>query len=87
MGLHPAALGIAAVLVLVALAAARHPHPVRTGLASVLSGIGALGAVNLLAPFTGVSIAFNGLSWLFSVLLGIPGVTTLLLLKLLFGIQ
>ncbi len=85
MGLHPLAAALAVLIVLTALAAARHKHPIRAGLASVLSGIGALGAVNLLAPFTGVSLALNGLSWVFSVLLGIPGVITLLLLRVLFG--
>lgn len=84
-GLHPQALVLAALLVIVALAAARQKHPVRAGLLSVLSGVGALGAVNLLAPFTGVSLALNGLSWAAAVLLGIPGVTTLLFLKVLLA--
>lgn len=84
-GLYPQALALAALLVIVAFAAARQKHPVKSGLASVLSGVGALGAVNLLAPFTGVSLALNGLSWVAAVLLGIPGVTTLLLLQVLFA--
>ena len=83
--LHPAALAAALVLAAVALAAAKSTRPVRAGLVSVLSGLGALGAVNLLADFTGVALALNGLSWFAACVLGIPGVTLLLMLRLLFG--
>lgn len=86
MGLHPAAVAGAAAIVLVAVSVAKQPKPVRAGLAAVLSGVGAMGAVNMLAPFTGVGIPMNGLTWFVSTLLGIPGVTMLLLLRLLFGI-
>ena len=54
-------------------------------MAGALCGVGALGAVNLLAPFTGVSVAVNGLSAFASVVLGAPGVAGLLVLQRLFA--
>ncbi|HIX32439.1 MAG TPA: pro-sigmaK processing inhibitor BofA family protein [Candidatus Gemmiger avium] len=77
-----AAVGITA---LVSRAAARCRRPVRRCVAGALCGVGALGAVNLLAPFTGVSVAVNGLSAFTSVVLGAPGVAGLLVLQRLFA--
>ncbi len=85
--LNPAALAAAAALVLVGYAASKHPHPLKTGFASILSGVAALGAVNVLTPFTGVGLSLNGFTWFVSTLLGIPGVTLLLCLRLLFGME
>ena len=48
--------------------------------------MGALGAVNLLAPVTGVSLALNWATSFMAVVLGAPGVITLLLLDLLLGL-
>ena len=48
-----------------------------------MCGVGALGAVNALAPFTGVALALNHLTAFAAVVLGAPGVLLLLLLRLL----
>lgn len=48
-------------------------------------GICALAAVNVAGAFTGVSLGLNLLSGLSCVVLGIPGVVTLLFLKLIFN--
>ena len=53
------ALGAAVLLVAVGLAAGRSRKPVRMAFSAALTGMGALGAVNLLAPLTGVSLALN----------------------------
>ena len=70
---------------LVSQAAARSRRPVRRCVAGALCGVGALGAVNLLAPFTGVSVAVNGVSAFAAVVLGAPGVAGLLVLQRLFA--
>ncbi|WP_418455141.1 pro-sigmaK processing inhibitor BofA family protein [Allofournierella sp.] len=85
-GLHPAALAAAAVLVLMGFAASRHKKPLRASLTSVLAGMGALGAVNMLAPFTGVGLALNAFTSFMAVVLGAPGVVTMLVLNLVFGL-
>lgn len=83
-GLPPAALALAGVILLcVGSAAARSGHPVRSTLSAAACGIGALGAVNLLAPVTGVALALNYATAFVTVVLGAPGVITLLLLQLL----
>ena len=53
-------------------------HPVKSLLLSLISGIGALFAVNILTPVTGVGIALNYISLAVSSLFGIPGVIALL---------
>ena len=80
------ALGAVVLLVVVGLAAGRCRRPVRSALSAALAGAGALGAVNLLAPVTGVSLALNWATSFMAVVLGVPGVVTLLLLNLLLGI-
>lgn len=85
-GLHPAALAAAVILVLVGLAAGRNKKPLRKAGVSALAGMGALGAVNMLAPFTGVGLALNWFTSFMAVVLGAPGVITLLVLNLVFGI-
>ena len=70
----------------VLVATLRSRRPVRGLLSSGMQGLCALGLVNLLGGFTQVSL---GLSWLAvgsSFVLGIPGVVTLLLLRLIFPI-
>lgn len=56
--------------------------PVIKGTASALSGAAALGAVNLLAAYTGVGIALNYASAFIAVVLGVPGVVMMLILRL-----
>lgn len=77
-----AAVGLTA---LVSRAAARCRRPVCRCVAGALCGVGALGAVNLLAPYTGVSVALTGLSAFTAVVLGAPGVAGLLVLQRLFA--
>jgi len=67
----------------VVLAAQKAKRPVRHALGSALCGIASLGAVNLLAGYTGVAIALNYATAFVAVVLGAPGVITLLLLRLL----
>ena len=76
----------AAVLVLAAvgLAAARHPRPVGAALGSAAAGVAAFGAVNVLAPFTGVGLALNWFTSFMAVALGAPGVVCLLVLRVVF---
>lgn len=56
-------------------------HPVRTAVISMMWGIIALVAVNLCSSFTGVSIPVSPMTLSFSAVLGIPGVTCLLLMQ------
>ena len=65
----------------------RDGKPLRRLIGSAAQGIGAIIAVNLAATYSGVSL---GLSWLSAVgcaLLGVPGVVSMLLLKVILGIQ
>ncbi len=77
--------GAAVLLLVVGLAAGKCTHPMRASMGSVLAGLGALGAVNMLAPLTGVGIALNWFTSFMAVVLGLPGVVTVLLLNLLLG--
>ena len=76
----------AAILLVVGIAAGRSTHPVRTILVSALAGISALGAVNMLAPFTGVGIPLNWFTSFVAVVLGAPGVIGVLLLNVLLQV-
>lgn len=62
----------------VALAAVHQRHPLREVLLSAFCGCCALGLVNVLANWTGVSIALNYTTAFVSVVLGVPGVILLL---------
>lgn len=73
----------AAALLAVGFAAARHRRPAGAALSSAVAGIAALGAVNMLAPFTGVGLALNWLTSFAAVVLGVPGVICLLAMRLL----
>ena len=53
-------------------------HFFRSLLLSLISGIGALFAVNLLTPLTGVEVCLNYISLAVSGIFGIPGVIALL---------
>ena len=59
--------------------------PLRAILGGALQGASALAAVNVTGLLTGVSLGLNALSGL-ACLLGVPGIITLLLLRVIFGI-
>ena len=63
----------------------RSRHPVQSAVGGMCVGIGALIAVNVAGIFTDVTIPFSLLSIGVSAAAGIPGVTSLLLLNLLFA--
>ena len=74
-------LALAAVCLLaVSRAAAASSHPGRAALGGAVLGVAALGLVNLTAAFTGVSLPFNWFTAFTSVVLGAPGVVSLLVL-------
>ena len=59
-------------------------HPVRKAAGGVLTGLAALLAVNLTGVFTGVTLPVSILSIGVSAVAGVPGVTMLLLLNMMF---
>ena len=59
-------------------------HPVQRAIGGIVMGLCALVAVNLTGVFTGVSIPLSPLAIGVSGAAGIPGVTLLLLLNLIF---
>lgn len=61
----------------------RSERPFLRALASAGCGVAALGAVDLLAAYTGVSIAVNYATAFVAVVLGAPGVVCMLVLRLL----
>lgn len=71
-------------LLAVATAAARARHPFGAALTASACGVAGLSAVNLLSGATGVSIALNAVTAFAAVVLGLPGVVTLLLLRGIF---
>ncbi len=81
VGLIVLAVGVGLAVLIVAL---RSRHPLRGLLSSGVQGLCALGLVNLLGGFTQVSLGVSWLSVGAGWLLGIPGVVSLLLLKLIF---
>ena len=71
-------------MALAVLIAALHTgKPVRRLLSSGVQGLCALGVVDVLGAFTGVSLGFSWFTAAVSGVLGIPGVISLLLLNLL----
>ena len=66
----------------VVLAASKAKRPLLRALGSAVCGAASLGAVNL-AGYTGVSIALNYATAFVAVVLGAPGVVTMLLLRVL----
>ncbi len=74
--------GAIAVAILAALIASR--KPVRGLCSSVLQGACALAAVNVSGMLTGISLGINWFTAAVCGVLGVPGVITLLLLKLIF---
>ena len=73
--------GICAVAVL--RCAARQQHGVRSLLAGAVCGIGALALLGLLEPVTGIALPLNRFTAFCAGILGIPGLTALLILQLL----
>ena len=65
----------------VVLAASKAKRPLLRALGSAVCGAASLGAVNLLAGYTGVSIALNYATAFVAVVLGAPGVVTMLPLR------
>lgn len=61
----------------------RARRPLLRAVGSAACGVGALGAVNLLAGYTGVALALNYVTAFATVVLGAPGVLLLLVLRLL----
>ncbi|MGN0487117.1 MAG: pro-sigmaK processing inhibitor BofA family protein [Acutalibacteraceae bacterium] len=61
---------------------AKSGHFLRCALLSVLSGVGALFAVNILSRFTGVCIPVNWISLPVSAVFSLPGVIALILSQL-----
>lgn len=59
----------------------RSEHPIRSALLSLLPGPAALICVNLLQGFTSVCIPVSPLSLSVAAVLGIPGVTALLIIQ------
>lgn len=73
-------------LVAVGRCAAKSERPLLGALGSALLGAGSLAAVNLLSGYTGVSIGLNLITSFVAVVLSLPGVVSLLLLRLLLHI-
>lgn len=60
----------------------RSKRPVRKALSGILTGVFSLFAVNLLGTFTNVTLPISLLSLGVSAVAGIPGVTMLLILRM-----
>lgn len=76
----------AIVVIAVGVAAVKTGRPIRSVIGSGIQGLCALAAVNVTGAFTGVSLSLNLFSGACCVVLGIPGVITLLLEKTILGI-
>ena len=75
---------IAAVFLLVILrCAAAQRHGFRSVLAGAVCGLGALALLGLLAPVTGIIVPLNRFTAFCAGILGLPGVTALLILQML----
>lgn len=62
----------------------RTDRPLKKAFHGIFKGLAALAAVNLTGAFTGVTLPISILSLCISILGGIPGVTTLVLLDMIF---
>ena len=74
-------LGIAVLTVLVI--TVRSGHPMRYWLTSLVQGVCAIAAVDVVGIFTGVSLGFSWFSFACCTAFGMPGVISLLLMRLL----
>ena len=75
--------GVMGIVMLVALIKTK--KPVRALVGSGIQGVCALAAVNVAGIFTGVSLGLNLLTGLCCLILGIPGVISLLILKIIMN--
>ena len=69
-----------------AVALFRSRKPVRGLVGSGAQGICALAAVNIAGAFTGVSLGLNLFTGIACIVLGIPGVITMLVVKLIMNV-
>ena len=76
------ALVLAGLVLLFSLAFVR--RPIRSVLAGGIQGVCALAAVNIAGAFTGVSLGVNLFSGAVCMILGVPGVVSMLIANLLF---
>lgn len=75
--------GMAACLLVIGRCAARQNHPSRALLAGAVCGLGALAILAVLEPVTGVALPLNRFTVFTAAVLGVPGVTAVLILQLL----
>ena len=75
--------GGAVCLIVVLRCAARQRHPVLALLAGAVCGVGALAVLALLEPVSGIALPLNRFTAFCAGVLGLPGVTALLILRLL----
>jgi pro-sigmaK processing inhibitor BofA len=78
------AVGIGLVIAVIT-ALFRTKKPIRALVGSGAQGVCALAAVNILGTFTGVSLGLNVFTGLCCAVLGIPGVISLLVLKIIMN--
>ncbi len=81
-GYLPYLLALGCALLVVRSAAAQR-HGVRSLLAGAVCGLGLVALLGLLAPMTGITLPLNSFTGFCAGVLGLPGVTMLLLLRLL----
>lgn len=74
------ALGVAVLTVMTV--TLRSGHPLRHWLTSLIQGVCAIAAVDVAGIFTGVSLGFSWFSVACCAIFGIPGVISLLLMRL-----
>lgn len=75
-----------AIAIAVCVALFRSRRPVRGLVGSGAQGICALAAVNIAGAFTGVSLGLNLFTGIACIVLGIPGVITMLVVKLIMNV-
>ncbi len=71
-----------ACLLVIGRCAAHQRRPVRALLASAVCGLGALALLAMLEPLTGIALPLNRFTGFTAAVLGMPGVTAVLLLRL-----
>lgn len=67
-------------------AASRCSRWLSKAIASSVCGVACLGLLALLAPYSGIVLALNWFTAFVAVVLGAPGMVTLLLLRVLLGV-
>ena len=69
-------------LLVIGRCAAHQQHPVRALLAGAVCGLGALALLAVLEPVTGIALPLNRFTGFTAAVLGVPGVTAILILRL-----